>query len=96
MLAFTRALAYDVAKDRITVNAICPGWIATSRVTSFIRGMGVDDVEAEMNRQAEDLLLGRIGRPEDIAGLTTFLASDAAEWITGQGILIDGGGLATA
>lgn len=96
VLGFTRALAYDVAKDGITVNAICPGWIATSRVTSFVRAMGVDDIEAELAQQAQDLLLGRIGRPSDIAAMIAFLASDAAEWITAQAIVVDGGGLAAA
>jgi 3-oxoacyl-[acyl-carrier protein] reductase len=93
LLGLTRALASDVAESGITVNAILPGWIATSRVTSFVRAQGVDDVEAELDRQAQNLLLRRIGRPSDIAAMIAFLASDEAEWITGQDFVVDGGGV---
>lgn len=98
ILGFTRALAFDVAGWGITVNAICPGWIGTSRVTSFVRAHGVaaENVQAELAKEAERILLGRIGRPEDIAGVVTFLTSDAAAWVTGQAIMVDGGGMRAA
>jgi 3-oxoacyl-[acyl-carrier protein] reductase len=81
--AFTRSLAVEVASRNITVNAIAPGFIET-------------DMSAAVRNKAGDLVskkipAGRLGRPEDIAGLAVFLASPAAAYITGQVIVVDGG-----
>jgi len=67
----------------ITVNAVAPGVIETDMTTTII---------AERGEQIRAMTpLGRIGQPEDIAGIVTFLASDDAGWITGRTILADGG-----
>ena len=81
----TKALAYEMAPDGITVNAIAPGVIETaltrnSLADSAIANWIVDCVPA-----------GRIGRPEDIAAVAAFLASDDAEYVTGISVPVDGG-----
>jgi NAD(P)-dependent dehydrogenase (short-subunit alcohol dehydrogenase family) len=90
VLALTRAMAVSLGQDRIRVNAICPGLIRT-RLT-------VDIVEAAENAAAENdgIPIGRVGEPEDIARCALFLASDAASFITGTQIVVDGGATALA
>ena len=92
ILGFTRALAMDVARWGITVNAVAPGAVGTSR--SFLSEDPDLDVEAEMARRAQGIPVGRVGRPEDIAGAVAYLASDDAEYMTGQYLVLDGGGRA--
>ena len=88
VIALTQAMAVSLGKDRIRVNAICPGLIRT-RLT-------VDIVEAAENAAAEDdgIPIGRAGEPEDIARCALFLASDASSFITGTHIVVDGGATA--
>jgi NAD(P)-dependent dehydrogenase (short-subunit alcohol dehydrogenase family) len=90
VLSLTRAMAVSYGKDRSRVNAICPGLIRT-RLT-------VDIVEAAENAAAEDdgIPIGRVGEPEDIARCALFLASDAASFISGTQIVVDGGATALA
>lgn len=81
--AFTRSISYEVGKFNIQVNAIAPGYIDTeivARMPKTIRGA-----------LAQKIALGRIGRPEEIANVVTFLASDASSYIQGQTIVADGG-----
>ncbi|MEM1711818.1 MAG: SDR family NAD(P)-dependent oxidoreductase [Nitrososphaerota archaeon] len=83
IIGFTRALALETAQYGITVNAISPGPIETP-------GIGVLSKEAyEQVRRA--IPLGRFGKPEEVAYLVLFLASDKSDFITGQNIVIDGG-----
>jgi 2-hydroxycyclohexanecarboxyl-CoA dehydrogenase len=83
VIAFTRGLAVELGRHQITVNAVCPG-VTRTPMTSYIS----DEMEREWARMYP---LGRLGRPEDIAPLITFLASPEASWITGQAISVSGG-----
>ena len=84
----TKAMANELAPANVQVNAIAPGYIATNN-TAALQG---DEVR---NRQIlERIPTGRWGRPEDIAGAAVFLASPAADYVTGQVLAVDGGWLA--
>jgi NAD(P)-dependent dehydrogenase (short-subunit alcohol dehydrogenase family) len=81
---FTQALAMEVARHGITVNAICPGTIATARMDVLGR--------AEIwQQQLESIPMGRAASDEEVAGLIAFLCGPAAAYMTGQSINIDGG-----
>jgi meso-butanediol dehydrogenase/(S,S)-butanediol dehydrogenase/diacetyl reductase len=82
---YTRTLALDHARDKIRVNAVCPGPIATALVTPLL---GVPGLQEEYARQ---IPLGRLGQPEEIANVVAFLASDEASYMTGALVVIDGG-----
>lgn len=88
MLMVTKCAAIEYAKDKIRVNTVCPGWIDTPLNTSYIEVMGGADKVAEMLAQRQ--LLG-VGRPEQVAAATVFLASEEASLITGTSLIVDGG-----
>src|SRR5262249_56173380 len=88
VLALTRAMAASYGRDRVRVNAICPGPIRT-RLTADI----IERVEREA-AEGRQIPLGRVGEPEDIARCALFLASDDSSWISGTEIVVDGGALA--
>jgi 3-oxoacyl-[acyl-carrier protein] reductase len=83
IIGFTKSAAREIASRNITVNAVAPGYIETE----------LTDVLSETVRQAilENIPLGRLGQPQDVANLVCFLASDAAGYITGQTLTVDGG-----
>ncbi len=83
--SMTRSMAVQLGPQNIRVNAMAPGPILTAHVEKFF-----PDPEARRIRLAR-VPLGRFGAPDDAAGLACFLASDAASWITGQVIELDGG-----
>ena len=85
VMGFTRVLAKEVGDDNITVNAVAPGMIATE-------GTMAHSNEEAFNRVMNNQAIKKRGRPEHLAALIAFLASDDAEMITGQMILCDGGG----
>ena len=84
LIGFTKSLAQEMASRNITANCICPGFIATDMTAATITD------ELRTNVQAR-IPLERLGQPEDIAPAVVFLASDAASYITGQSLTIDGG-----
>jgi NAD(P)-dependent dehydrogenase (short-subunit alcohol dehydrogenase family) len=85
VVAFTRALAREIGGDGITVNTVAPGAFPTDAEKIH------PDLEGHIRRVLESQALKRRGTPEDIGNLMTFLASDAAGFITGQMVEIDGG-----
>jgi 2-keto-3-deoxy-L-fuconate dehydrogenase len=86
VVALTRALAVDHVNDGIRVNAVCPGTVDSPWVRRLVEkaGESLDDLTA---RQP----LGRLGTPEEIAEAVAYLASDAASFVTGSVLVIDGG-----
>jgi len=83
LIGFTRSVAYDYGPYNIRVNAICPGAIQTR-----ISPKPGDEL---YNRQVAKTFLGRVGQPHEIGGAAVFLASDAAAYITGTVLAVDGG-----
>jgi 3-oxoacyl-[acyl-carrier protein] reductase len=87
ILGLVRGLAAELGPDGIRVNGVAPGFIRTAQSLSEEHSMG----EAKLQAQASAIPLRRIGQPDDVADVITFLASDGARYITGQTILVDGG-----
>ncbi len=83
MIGFTKSLAREVASRGITVNAVAPGFIVTD-----MTGVLTDEQRAAL---AGQIPLGRFGAPEDVAAAVAFLASDAAGYITGETLHVNGG-----
>ena len=83
-LGFTKALAQESARAGITVNAICPGYIATE----MVKAVPKDVLDSKIIPQ---IPMGRLGKPDEVAGLCAYLASDEAAFVTGANIAINGG-----
>ena len=96
VVGFTSALALDVAADGITVNVVCPGSVRTSRAISSTRKAGFTDIEAGLAARAKGIPLNRHAEPDEIAATIAFLCSEAAGYITGHSLYVDGGGLPRA
>src|ERR687898_1417685 len=89
IVAFTKALAAELAADGIRVNAMCPGWIDTPFNQPAIDFMGGRTAQDQVVRQI--VPMGRQGTPEEIPSGMLFLASDASSYMTGQALVVDGG-----
>ena len=85
VIGMTRVLARELGEEGITVNAVIPGQVATPGTMEFTS----EDV---FNRTMQSQAIKQRGQPEDLANLIAFVASDDARLITGQTIIVDGGG----
>jgi len=83
-IMFMRSMAKELAADRIRVNCVAPAWTESDMSRGPVDAIGRDKVIA-------DFPLGRIGRPEDVAGATLYLLSDLAQFVTGMTLTVDGG-----
>ena len=94
VLGWAKTLANQVGSDNILVNTVCPGFTNTDRITQIFEsqsaatGKTVDEISQGL---AAQIPLRRIGQPEEIANLAVFLGSEAASYITGTAIQVDGG-----
>ncbi|MUZ71537.1 SDR family oxidoreductase [Agrobacterium vitis] len=87
VIGLVRGLAVELAREGVRVNGIAPGYIRTAQLLSEENSLG--PVGAE--KAAEIIPMGRLGTPDDIADVITFLASNAARYMTGQVLVVDGG-----
>jgi NAD(P)-dependent dehydrogenase (short-subunit alcohol dehydrogenase family) len=87
--SLTKAMALDHAYEKIRVNCICPSIVETPLGTASLASTG--DVEEARRIRAREIPLGRLGKPEDVAELAVYLASDEASWVTGAAWPLDGG-----
>jgi 3-oxoacyl-[acyl-carrier protein] reductase len=95
IVGLAKSLSLELAPDKITVNNVCPGRFLTDRLRqgrAFKEQMAQGKSEAEVIRSiAQDIPMGRTGKPEELAALVAFLASEQAGYITGTTIQVDGG-----
>lgn len=92
VISLTKTLADELAKDNVLVNAVCPGPVRTPLWENAAKMINPEDPDGMIEGFAQaNIPLGRFGRPEEIAGLVTFLASEQASFITGSAYDIDGG-----
>ena len=80
-------LAVEFAPDGMRLNGITPGYIRTAQALSEEHSLGPEGLE----KAADFIPMGRVGEPEDIADVILFLASEAARYVTGQVLVVDGG-----
>jgi NAD(P)-dependent dehydrogenase (short-subunit alcohol dehydrogenase family) len=92
VVALSRAMALDHARENIRVNCVLPGSIDTEMLRTAAAGLAADgDVQAVIDSWGEVHPVGRVGQPEEVANLVLYLLSDAAAFIVGAAIPIDGG-----
>jgi 2-hydroxycyclohexanecarboxyl-CoA dehydrogenase len=91
VIAVSKTLAREFARDGITFNAVAPGPTKTPMMEAALEGGDSPAATKILERMIKSVPLRRIGLPEDLAGITTFLASDEASFITGQVISVSGG-----
>jgi 3-oxoacyl-[acyl-carrier protein] reductase len=95
VVGLAKTQAVELARDNILVNVVCPGPIATERLEEVTRAVaereGISYPEAERRLWTDQVPLGRIGRPEELAHVVVFLASPRASYVTGTTLLVDGG-----
>lgn len=87
VVGLVRALAVELAPDGVRVNGVAPGYVRTAQALSSVHSLGPEGLESA----AKTVPLGRVAEPEDIADVICFLASDAARYMVGQVVTVDGG-----
>ena len=92
VVLLTKAMAVDHGRQNIRVNCLCPGDTDTEMLRTEARQLGERD--EQFLAESANRPLGRVGRPEEIAQAALYLASDAASFVTGTALVVDGGGLA--
>jgi NAD(P)-dependent dehydrogenase (short-subunit alcohol dehydrogenase family) len=92
VVVLTKCMAIDHGQENIRVNAICPAFVETDLTAAIIQK--APDPEAVRRERISVHPIGRLGKPEDIAGLAVYLASDESSWVTGAVFPVDGGYLA--
>lgn len=88
LLGLTRSLAMDVARFGITVNAVCPGVVATQRTGADANGI----LTTALQTAAQNIPVGRVANAADVANAVLFFANERSDYITGQYLAVDGGG----
>lgn len=94
ILALSKTLSNELARDNILVNSVCPGWTWTSRTEHLAKAQSLRtgvSYEQVVHGWEKDIPLGRLAQPREIADLVVFLASERASYITGAAIQADGG-----
>ena len=94
VIGLAKTLSLELARDRITINTLCPGFISTTRLDKVFRKQAEDEglvFEEFIRRLTEGIPLGRLGTPEDIAGVVALLVSPRGSFITGATLPVDGG-----
>jgi NAD(P)-dependent dehydrogenase (short-subunit alcohol dehydrogenase family) len=92
LILLTKSMAVDYGQENIRVNAICPSFVETD-LSAAVINQTADPAAVRRERTAAHPI-GRLGRPDDIAGLAVYLASDESSWVTGTVLPVDGGYLA--
>jgi len=87
----TYSLAAELGPEGIRVNAIHPGYIETAMLTEDVPRLGTD-ARATLEERVPQ---SRLGRPEDVAGAAVYLASDLADYVNGESLVVDGGNVST-
>lgn len=90
IVGLTRSLAAEAGRFGVTVNAVCPGRMSTSRSMTSGKAAGLD-AQAELERRRSLIPVGRIGLSGDVAAVVAFFASEEAGYVTGQSLSVDGG-----
>ncbi|WP_049928296.1 SDR family NAD(P)-dependent oxidoreductase [Halopiger goleimassiliensis] len=89
VLNLTRTIAAEAGPYGVRANAVCPGFTETQLLDRYLEGQ--DDPEAAREAMSEEYPLKRLGKPEEIADAILFLASDESSFVTGHGLVVDGG-----
>jgi NAD(P)-dependent dehydrogenase (short-subunit alcohol dehydrogenase family) len=92
VILLTKCMAIDHGPEKIRVNAICPSFVETELTATYLKT--VADPDGVRRERISVHPLGRLGQPQDMAGLTVYLASDESSWVTGAVFPVDGGYLA--